>query len=319
MRAARIHGWNLPPRIDTVDRPVPVAGESLVRMQAATVSHLDITVAGGDFDLVPPLPYVPGCEGAGTVVASDSLAPGTQVILRDGTVGLDRDGTWQEYLSVPDGALLALPTPLPPALAATFLVPVSTAYVALHDVGGLRPGQRVAITGANGAVGAMAVQLAARAEADVVAVVSRRERLATLPAGVRGVSLDDPGALADLDRERPFDLLVDTIGGDGLGRRIGWVAAGGSAVCLGYTAGTGVALDLPGWFFADVTLRPVNLMRHEARAETVALALLPEIADGSLRVAVEEFPLDRAAEAYARAQSGDARFRVVLTTGASAT
>jgi NADPH2:quinone reductase len=312
MRAARIHAWNHPPQIDTVANPAPHAGETLVRVDAATVSHLDITVSGGDFDLVPPLPYVPGCEGAGTVVASDTFAVGSQVIFRDGAVGLDRDGTWQELVSVPDAALLELPVRLDPALAATFFVPVSTAYVALHDIGRLQPGQAVAVTGATGAVGAMAVQLAMRTGADVVGVVSRTERLAALPDGVRGVALDDQAQLADLERRRPFDLLVDTVGGEALGRRIGWVSAGGTAVCLGYTAGTSLAIDLPGWFFADVTLRPVNLMRHEARAEAVALELLPEIADGRLRVAVEEFPLEHAATALARLIRGEVDGRAVL-------
>ncbi|MGW0038435.1 quinone oxidoreductase family protein [Gordonia sp. NPDC003376] len=298
--------------IESLPDPVRRRGQTLVRIDAATVSHLDITIATGEFDLAPPLPYVAGCEGAGTVLESDVHPVGTQVIFRDGSLGLDRDGTWRELACVDDDTLLPLDPPLPPAVAAAFFVPVTTAHVALFDIGGLTPGQKVLVTGATGAVGSMAVQLARDAGAEVIGLVSRTERLHRLPRGIHGVSLDDPRAVASLESDRDLDLLVDTIGGPGLGDRIRWIAAGGTLACLGYAAGTRFEVDLPGWFYSDVSLLPVNLLRRTTRAETIARSLLPRIADGALEVAIEEFALENIADALRALETGSLTGRAVI-------
>ena len=312
MRAVRIHAWNTAPAIDKLGEPDRGTGETLVKVDAATVSHLDITVATGEFTLRPPLPYVPGTEGAATVLASDTFDPGTQVIFRDGAVGLDRDGTWRERAAVRDDALLPLAIRLDPSVAATFFVPVTTAYVALHDIGGMEPGQTVLVSGATGAVGSMAVQLARAAGANVIALVSKAARLPDLPEGVQGVALDDARAAAELRAARPADLLLDTIGGPGLSQRIGWVRFGGKVACVGYTAGTEFTIDLPNWFFTDVAILPVNLMSREARAQEVARELLPQIADSTIKVNVDEFPLEQAAEALRQLANGQIRGRAVI-------
>lgn len=312
VRTARIHDWNSAPVIEELAEPVRRAGETLVKVDAATISHLDLTVATGEFALRPPLPYVPGVEGAATVLESKTLDRGSQAIFRDGTMGLDRDGTWREYASVPDDALVPLEVRLDPAVAATFFVPTTTAYIALHDIGGLEPGQTVLVSGATGAVGSMAVQVARAAGARVIALVSRSSRLAGLPDGVEGVALDDAYSVGKLATERPADLLLDTIGGEGLGQRIGWVTFGGKVVCLGYTAGTTFAVDLPNWFFTDVAILPVNLMSREKRAQQVARQLLPEFAAGRLRLEVSEFPLEQAAAALELLSTGRIRGRAVI-------
>jgi NADPH:quinone reductase-like Zn-dependent oxidoreductase len=240
MQAARIHAWGRPPVIETVEEPVRAPGHTLVRVDAATVSHLDLTVASGDFGRLPPLPYVPGVEGSATVLESDRFTPGTQVIFREGTLGLETDGTWRERACVPDEALAPLSVRLAPSVAATFFSPVTTAYVALHDIGRVQPGETVVVTGVAGAVGSVTAQLAMAAGAQVVGVVSREARLSDLPEGVSGVVLSDAAAVGELARTRPVDLLVDTVGGAGLAQRLNWVRSGGRAVCLGYTAGTDV-------------------------------------------------------------------------------
>lgn len=313
MRAARIHRWGSAPVIEEVADALRRPGETLVRIEAATVSHLDVTVASGKFAVSPQLPYVPGVEGSAVVLESDTLAPGTQVFFRDGALGLTGDGTWREYASVQAETLIPLDVALHPAVAAAFFVPVTTAYVALHDIGGVEAGQTVIVTGATGAVGSIAVQLARAAGAEVIALVSRSSRLSQLPAGVMGIALDDDDAVAALAAHRPADLLLDTIGGAALGDRLTWVRYGGRAACLGYTAGTSFTIDLPTWFFSDVTILPVNLLRRAARAQAVARDLLPEIADGSIVVPVEEFTVDEIAEVLERLTTGRLNGRAVVT------
>lgn len=312
MRAARIHDWGGVPVIEEIDEPVRASGETLVRIEAATVSHLDLTIASGLFTVNPPLPYVPGVEGSGTVVESAVFEPGTQIIFREGWLGFTQDGTWRECASVPDGLLVPLTTTLDPAIASTFFVPLTTAYVALFDIGRLRAGQSVIVTGASGAIGTLAVQLAQAAGAEVVAVVSRASRLDLLPPGVRGIALDDENAVLELAAARPADLLVDTVGGKGLGDRLKWVRSGGRAACLGYTAGTALTIDLPSWLFSNVAVLPVNLLNREDRAHAIAEELLPRIAAGELSIPVEEFALDEIAEGITRLASGAIKGRAVV-------
>jgi NADPH2:quinone reductase len=299
MRAALIHAWKSPPAFAEIPDVTRAHGETLVDIQAATVSHLDVTVASGEFSLSPPLPYVPGVEGAGIVVESDALARGQQVIVRDGALGLTRDGAWRERVSVADDDLLPLDITLPPSVAATFFTPVTTAYVALFDVGRLEPGQTVLVSGATGAVGS-------------VAVASRASRAAQFPDGVSVVALDDETTSARLRASRPADLLIDTIGGEGLGDRVTWVRPGGRVACVGYTAGTTATIDLPNWFFADVSLHPVNMITRRGRAQDIARQVLPDIASGAIRLQVEEFPIEQVAVAWQKLNSRTANGRAVL-------
>ncbi|MEU3855160.1 zinc-binding dehydrogenase [Streptomyces sp. NPDC029554] len=312
MRAALIHQWKSAPASSHVPEVARRPGETLVRIEAATVSHLDVTVASGDFSVSPCLPYVPGVEGAAVVVESDVFAPGRQVIFRDGPLGLSDHGTWREYASVPDHVLMPLDVPLSPSVAATFFTPATTAYVALFDVGGLQAGQTVLVSGATGAVGSVAVQLAKSAGCDVIALVSRRSRLERLPDGVQGVALDDEEALSELRETRPVDLLVDTIGGEGLSDRISWMKFGGRVACLGYTAGTSFSINLPTWFFSDVAILPVNLLTKGDRAKEVARELLPQIASGDIKFDIEEFAIEQVAEAWEKLNSGRVTGRAVI-------
>jgi NADPH2:quinone reductase len=190
MQAIRIHAFKQPPRLESIDEPVRAAGRTLVRMRAATVGHIDRTVWSGAFLRHPPLPYVPGVEAAGIVVESERFDPGTRVWLRGAGLGTRFDGTWRELIDAPDEALGALPEALPFTLGAAFFSPCTSAWVALHEVGRLRAGERVLVSGASGAVGSITAQLALEAGTEVFAVVSDDAQAARLPQGVRAVRVD---------------------------------------------------------------------------------------------------------------------------------
>ena len=312
MRAARFHAWGAAPVVEDVSRPLREPGRVLVEVQASAVAHLDATVSGGDFGMRPELPYIGGVEGAGVVLEADAdgPAPGTQVVLRGGGLGVLRDGTWTERVSVSAKAVMPLARPLPPEIAASFFVPATTAYVALHDVARLTEGEEVIVVGAAGAVGSMVVQQALAAGAQVTGVV--REPTG-VPEGATVISAEDADAVARLAAERPAALLVDTIGGRALAERTRWVRPGGRAVVIGYTAGPRTELDLPSWLLDDVALLPVNMIRREKRARELADGLVGLLADGALSVAVQKFALADAAQALERLRSGRVRGRAVLT------
>ena len=302
--AARIHDFGSDPVVQDVPQPAPAAGESLVALEAAAVGHIDLTVATGTFAYRPPLPYVPGTDGAGRVLASERFAAGTPVRVRGAGVGRTRDGTWAERAAVPDEALDELPAGVDPALAATFFSPCLTADLAVREIGGLQPGEQVAIVGGAGAVGAVAVQLALRGGAAEVVAVVREERAAAVPAGAR--------AATSITGEAPLDLVVDTAGGPGLQERIAAVRPEGRLVLVGYAAGTESTLDLPAFLAADVRLLPVNLIRWEARLRPRAAELLAELAAGALELPVVSFALADVGKALAALRSRSVQGRIVL-------
>ena len=155
MKAVRVHAWGEPPRVEDVPEPQGGAGRTLVRMHAATVGHIDRTVWSGAFLRHPPLPYVPGVEAAGVVVASERFARGARVWMRGAGLGIARDGTWRELIEVPDEALGELPDAVSFALGSAFFSPCTSAWVALHEVARLQAGERVLVSGASGAVGSI--------------------------------------------------------------------------------------------------------------------------------------------------------------------
>jgi NADPH2:quinone reductase len=309
MKAVRIHGWNMPPSIDEMVEPVRAAGRSLVRMAAATVGHIDRTVWSGRFLRHPSLPYVPGVEAAGIVIESERFAPGQRVWLRGCGLGTAIDGTWRECIDAPDEALGVLPDEVPMALGSAFFSPCTSAWVALHEIAQLQTGEHVLVTGATGAVGSLALQLALELGAKVSAVVGDAAAAARLPAGVDARVFDGtPDALCELGA----DALIDTVGGPVLAAALPGVAPGGRAVLVGYTAGSELALDLAIFMQRDVRLLPLNMMRRDAAGRAAVPALLARLADGRLRLEVRSFPLSDAARALDWITQRGRRGRAVL-------
>lgn len=289
MKAVRVHAWGEPPRLEELPEPQVGPGRSLVRMHAATVGHIDRTVWSGAFLRHPPLPYVPGVEAAGIVIAGDRFAPGTRVWMRGAGLGIARDGTWCEVIEVADEALGPLPDAVSFALGSAFFSPCTSAWVALHEVARLQAGERVLVSGASGAVGSIVVQLAREAGAQVEV----------------------------FDASRPVqpesDVLVDMVGGTVLPQALRGVKPGGRAVLVGYAGGTEARLDLPELLQRDIALLPLNILRREPAARAAAPALLQRIAEGRLQLAVREFPLAQAHEAMQWIATRGHGGRAVLT------
>ncbi|VTU26884.1 quinone oxidoreductase family protein [Variovorax sp. PBL-E5] len=309
MKAVRIHGWSQPPSIEEIDPPARSAGRSLVRMQAATVGHIDRTVWGGRFLRHPPLPYVPGVEAAGIVIESDRFQAGQRVWLRGAGLGTLTDGTWRECIAAPDEALGLLPDNVPMPLGAAFFSPCTSAWVALHEIAKLQAGERVLVTGATGAVGSLVLQLALELGAKASAVVSDAAAAAALPAGVDAVVFD--GA-ADALSGLGVDALIDTVGGPVLAAALPAVVAGGRAVLIGYTAGNELRLELANFMLRDVSLLPLNMFRRDAVGRAMAPALLARLGDGRLRLEVRSFALSEAASALEWIAQRGHRGRAVL-------
>ena len=289
MKAIRIHGFDAVPVMEEVADPVARPGRTLVRMQAATVGHIDRTVWRGSFLRHPPLPYTPGVEAAGIVIASGRYEVGQRVWLRGSGLGTLFDGTWCERIDAPDEALGLLPDAVPMELGAAFFSPTTSAWVALHEVAKLQAGEQVLVTGASGAVGSLVMQLARDAGCTVMPV--------------------DPNIAP---AAASADLLIDTVGGNVLAASLPAVRPGRRAVLIGYTAGPTLELDIAHFLQRDVALLPLNMFRREAEGRAAAPELLARLADGRLRLDVQSFALADAAIALEWIAQRGHRGRAVL-------
>ena len=310
MKAMRVRAWGEPPVLEEIAAPARRAGHSLVRMQAATVGHIDRTVWGGAFLRPPPLPYTPGVEAAGVVVASDRFDTGQRVWLRGAGLGTQIDGTWCELIDAPDAALGLLPPQVDAQLGSAFFSPCTSAWVALHEIARLRAGEHVLVTGATGAVGSIVVQLALQAGARVTAALGDAARAGDVPAGAEIVAID-PASHIGCEALRA-DLLVDTVGGALLAAVLPAVVPGGRAVLVGYTGGNTLGLELAQFLQRDVALLPLNMFRREAAGRAVAPELLARLGDGRLRLQVTRFALSDAATALQWITERGHRGRAVL-------
>ncbi|HEX2193227.1 MAG TPA: zinc-binding dehydrogenase [Acidimicrobiales bacterium] len=285
-----------------------------MQVSAAPVTHFDLSVARGEHRPGPPLPYVPGTDGAGRVLDSETYEPGTDVRIGGGGLGVRRDGTWADRVVVPDGALEPIPRGIEPGVAAAFAVPTAAAFTALEHVGRLQPGERVAVTGAAGAVGSIAVQLARRRGAAVVyGIVTRPGKVRSVPAGATTLVGRGPEVVERIrDEAGGVDLLVDTVGGAGLAQLLPAVSPGGRVVMVGYAAGTSVTLDLPTLIELDVSLLTLNLFRQPTRTREAAAKALELFRHGDLQLPLTRFPIEDVTSAVQRLAAGEAVGRVVL-------
>ena len=179
MKAVRFHDYGDPDvlRYEDVDVPTPGAGQARVRVAATSFNPIDASVrAGGMRGPMPVvLPHTPGRDVAGTVDALGEDVTGPQVGAKIvGFLPMTDDGASAEYILVPAELLTPAPRSISLQDAAALPLVGLTAWQALFDHGKLTAGQRVLISGAGGAVGGYAVQLAKWAGAHVIATASPR-------------------------------------------------------------------------------------------------------------------------------------------------
>ena len=217
-----------------VPEPQEAAGKVLIRVRAAALNYPDLLMTRGEYQLKPPLPFTPGMEVAGEVLAGDGFAAGTAVVA--GT----RLGGFADVVAVDAAAVRALPPHLSFAQGAAVGAAYLTAYVALVRLGALRPDEWLLVHGATGGVGLAAVDLAHALGARVIATSRSPEKLATLAADYPvAATLPAPG-FRDAVKELTgggADVVFDPVGGDVFDESTRCIAFGGRLLVVGFTSG----------------------------------------------------------------------------------
>jgi NADPH:quinone reductase len=286
-------------------------GESLVEIEVASVTTLDRTVLAGKLAQQMQPPFVPGSEGAGVVLSSETFAAGTRVVIRGGGVGVSRPGTWGRLAVVPDASVHPLPDGLDAAAAVGMLAPALTAHTAVRRVGQIVEGETVVVTGATGLLGRLCVAVARSAGAAKVIGLARSGEYVEVLTGLvdQIVRVDE---LGQVGRELPWcDAAIDTVGGPVTSGVMSHITPGGRVVVLGYTAGEFATLDLHQLIGRDLRVLPVNMQRTSIEPGTVA-QVLADIAPADLRPTVDLVPAPHVEEALDLLAGGNSDRRVLL-------
>jgi len=337
VRAAIVEGLGRPPAPADVAEPERRPGDALVRISAAALNPVELHIWNGHFFDGPPRPpYVIGLEGVGVVEEGERLAPGTRVRVEFVHPGYGRDGTVAEYAVVPEGpdaadrASQASVAPIGDELddteVAALGVPVFTALMCLERAqraGASLNGAHVLVTGATGAVGLVAVQLAKlTGAARVVAAGRDRERLErarSLGADATVELGDDHGAEELRDRFAEagagrLDIALDPLWGEPARAAIEALTHDGVYVSFGQAASP--LAELSG---IPMRNRRVTMVGHSGAWATpqerqAALARAHELAEGGgtrLTLDTEEVALDDIGDAWERLSRSAGRRLVV--------
>ena len=218
--------------------PMTNAEGVVVDVRAAGVSFPEVLQTRGEYQIKPPLPFVPGSEVAGVV---RSAPEGAAVRAGDRVAAFCMLGGFAEVAVAPDFLTFALPEALDFAQGAGLILNYHTAYFALVLRGRLEEGETVLVHGAAGGVGTASIQVAKGLGCRVIGVVSsdEKERVAR-EAGADEVLRSD-GPWKDEAKEASgggVDVVLDPVGGDRFTDSLRSLAEGGRVVVVGFTGGS---------------------------------------------------------------------------------
>lgn len=322
MRAVTCRRYGPPDvlRIEEFPEPVPAAGEVRIRVRASTVATSSGFLRRGEpafarlfTGLLRPKIPIPGTDLAGEV---DAIGPGV-TLFREGDAVVaatdERFGAHAEYACLPETAAFVRKPARASFEEATCLCEGAlTALPFLRDLGRVRPGSKVLVIGASGAIGTAAVQLAKHFGAEVTGVCS----------GANAELVRSLGADAVIDREREdfrrngrtYDIVFDTVGK--------------SSFPASRTALTDAGVYLSPVLTLPLLLRSLATSKRRGRRAAFAatglrparekiedLAFLADLLDaGKLRCVIDRsYPLEEVVEAVRHVERGHKRGNVVLT------
>jgi len=300
--------------LELMDQPEPSHGpdEVLVAVRACALNPVDYKLRRAGALLGFEAPLVTGYDVSGEVVEAGELVtdlrPGDEVFYAADPRG--SGGALAELHTARAATVARKPAGLSHEEAAALPVGGCTAWEALIDRAGLRPGEVVLVHGAGG-VGALALQIACAAGAHVLVSCGRAmlERVVELGAA-RAVSYAD-GDFTEMVREetgaRGVDVVLDTAGGDLIARSVTATAPHGRCVAIADAKG-----DLSAAFERNLTLHFVALEPQRRRLE----AIRSLVERGLLRPLVEQVvALEQVADGQALLERGGLTGKVVVRVG----
>jgi D-arabinose 1-dehydrogenase-like Zn-dependent alcohol dehydrogenase len=326
-------------KLEELPRPTPAPDEALLRVRACGVCHLDMIVRSGMRSRLT-LPLVLGHELSGEIVevgsAMTDFTPGDRVASINyqvcgeckwcrvgrvslcmhprGEIGQVRQGGYAEYVAIPRANLVRIPDGLPFEYACLGACCFAPPYKAVRQVGRVRPGETVVVTGASGGLGMAAIQIARVSGARTIAITTSPEKAGRLKAlGADEVIVNRDGTFGDdvrrLTDGMGADLVVETVGGAVFPGPLRSLARGGRYVVIGELSGKPVELNL-----ALVILKEWEIYGVESASCDDLNEILHFMHRSGIKPAIwKTMPLDAAAEAHRLLTNREVVGRIVLT------
>lgn len=313
-----------PEVMHVVEEPVvePAAGEVRVRIEAFAVNPLDLMMRSGTSPAPVPLPHARlGVEGTGVV---DALGPGTtglkigEPVILAAVPDPTARGSYAAYTTLPASQVLPRPAGLGVTEAAAVWVAYSTAYGALVEKAGMRPGDHVLVSAASGGVGRAAIQIARQIGAVPLALTRHTARKDELrAAGAAAVIATDHEDVVDAVRRHTdgagADIVLDVVMGPGQQELLKAARPGGTLVAAGFLDPrptpfpAGPPLRIFSYRSFEHTLDPTVVKR-------MAAFLNAGVRLGAMRPAVDKvFSLDDIVAAHRHLEAGLHSGKIVVT------
>jgi NADPH2:quinone reductase len=279
----------------------------------------------GRYQTIPPLPFAPGKDAAGVVRAvgpgANRVKPGDRVLLH-----LEH-GSFATQALAREDQCLPLPTDMGFVDAVALGLAAQTAWFALLERGAFESGERVLVTGASGAVGQAAVQIASALGGSVLAAASNLERARSVLGESRCslIDLSTPDLRNSLREQvhaatggHGVDVVIDTLGGDAFDASLRVMAWCGRIVTVGYASGRIPEIKAGHLLVKNISALGLQWTdyrdRQPHRVERAHAALAGLWQRGQLRPRIAKtLPLRQFAEAVKLIETRQANGRVILT------
>ncbi len=305
-------------RFADVAEPVAGPGQFLIEIEAAGLNFLDALMLRGLYQVKPKLPFTPGVEAIGRIIAGDGLPAGIRVIA-------SLQGAYAERAIVEAKAVAVIDDAVQAADAmALFGVAYCTSWHGLHSRAKLQAGETVLVHAAAGGVGSAAVQIALAAGARVIATAGGPEKCATALALGAELAIDY-GAEDWVDQVkaatdgRGADVIYDPVGGSVGERSVRCLAWHGRYLIVGFAAGAIPALAANRIMLKEASAMGVYwggaVAADPAVAAPVRAAILTLYREGAVAPLIKgRYPLEQADQALALLAGRGSVGKVVLTS-----
>lgn len=315
------HGEPAELAVDEVDAPTPAGDEVLIDVRACAVNFPDVLMVRGQYQIRPPLPFIPGSEVAGVIAAvgADVVA----LSVGDRVMAATQTGGMAQRVTAKDAAVTRIPAEVGFEEASTVLYAYGTALHALRDRAQLSEGETLLVLGAGGGVGLAAVELGHNFGARVIAAASSEEKLERCIACgadevVNYTSEDLKERVRDLTAGDGADVVFDPVGGPFSEPAVRATAWGGRMLVVGFAAGEipRIPLNVPllrgcaivGVYWGGFSVRFPERSRRN-NADIAAMLERGEIAPYVSR----RFPLEEAPTALSELAERRAIGKIVIT------
>jgi NADPH2:quinone reductase len=310
--------------LEEIPDPQPGAGQLLVRVLGAAANFADALICRGLYQVKPPLPFTPGLELCGEVVA---LGPGTSgFAVGDRVIGSSAlpAGGFAELALMDTATTFPAPGVLDDAQAAAFYIGYQTGWFGLHHRAHLQPGETLLVHAAAGGVGSAAVQLGKAAGARVIGVVGGPEKVEvarTLGADVvvDRHTEDFVAVVKDFTHGRGADVVYDPVGGDAYQRSTKCIAFEGRILLVGFAGGQIQSAALNHALVKNYSILGLHWGLYTTKDPALVRACHDELsklaADGMVRPLVSErLALDAVADGLQRLADGTTVGRVAYVS-----